>query len=81
LNLTNVSSAIIDEAKDPPMRTIKIDANKLFFITSPSFPFLYFPFIFLSFIPGSPLEAGQPLICDRRLSPVSGVIRCLRQLI
>ncbi len=41
LNLTNVSSAITDEAKDTPMRTIRIDANKLFFITSPSFPFLY----------------------------------------
>src|SRR5882724_5698115 len=36
-----VSSAITGEAKDPPMRTIRIDANKLFFITSPSFPFLY----------------------------------------
>jgi hypothetical protein len=46
LNLTNVSSAITDEAKDPPMRTIRIDANKLFFITSPSFPFLYFCFIY-----------------------------------
>jgi hypothetical protein len=54
LNLTNVSSAIIDEAKDPPMRAIKIDANKLFFITSPSF----LSFIFLSFIPVSPLTAG-----------------------
>jgi hypothetical protein len=29
LNLTNVSSAITDEAKDPTMRTIRIDANKL----------------------------------------------------
>ena len=27
LNLTNVSSAITDEAKDPPMRTIRIDAR------------------------------------------------------
>src|SRR5881227_3076626 len=34
LNLTSVSSAITDEAKDPPMRTITIDANKLFFITA-----------------------------------------------
>src|SRR5260370_39579593 len=42
LNLTNVSSAITDEAKDPPMRTIRIDANKLFFITSPSFPLFSF---------------------------------------
>src|SRR6478736_5167466 len=45
LNLTNVSSAITDEAKDPPMRTIRMDANRLFFITSPSFPFLYFRFL------------------------------------
>jgi hypothetical protein len=43
LNLTNVSSAITDEAKDPPMRTITINANKLFFITAP--PFFIFVFI------------------------------------
>ena len=42
LNLTNVSSAITDEAKDPPMRTIRIDANKLFFMTAPPFLFFYF---------------------------------------
>jgi hypothetical protein len=56
LNLTNESSAITDEAKDPPMMTVRIDANTLFFITS--FPFLYFPFILFSFILGSPVTAG-----------------------
>src|SRR4029077_13624188 len=40
LNLTNVSSAITDEAKDPPMTTIRIHPNKLFFITAPPFLFL-----------------------------------------
>jgi hypothetical protein len=36
-------ASITDEAKDPPMRTIRIDANKLFFITPP--PFFIFIFI------------------------------------
>src|SRR6266481_1959562 len=72
LNLTNVSSAITDEAKDPPMRTIRIDANKLFFITSPSFP-LY---------QARHLRRAHSLACDRRLScPVSGVVGCLCQLV
>ena len=41
-NLTNVSSAITDEAKNPPIRTIRIDANKFFFMTAPPFLFFYF---------------------------------------
>jgi hypothetical protein len=41
-NLTNVSSAITDEAKNPPRRIIKVDANKLFFMTAPPFLFFYF---------------------------------------
>src|SRR5437773_4012617 len=41
-NLTNVSSAITDEAKNPPIRTIRIDATKLFFMTAPPFLFFYF---------------------------------------
>jgi hypothetical protein len=74
LNLTNVSSAITDEAEDPPMRTIRIDANKLFFITSPSFPFLCTKARHLR-------RAHILLPCDHRLSPpVSGVIGCLCQL-
>ncbi len=31
-----------DEAKNPPIRTIRIDANKLFFMTAPPFLFFYF---------------------------------------
>jgi hypothetical protein len=31
LNLTNVSSAITDEAKDPPMRTITIKCEQTLF--------------------------------------------------
>src|SRR6266404_1283107 len=79
LNLTDVSSAITDEAKDPPMRTIRIDANKLFFITSPSFPFPYFPFLCTK---ARHLRQAHILLpCDHRLSPpVSGVIGCLCQL-
>jgi hypothetical protein len=32
-NFTNISSAITDEAKNPPTRAVRIDANKLFFMT------------------------------------------------
>src|SRR5205814_2216154 len=42
LNLTNVLSAITDEAKDPPMRTIRISANKLLFINHLHFLFYFF---------------------------------------
>src|SRR6478672_4264655 len=57
LKLTNVSSAITDEVKHPPMRTIRIHPNQLFFITTPPF----FIFIFGDDV-SKHLKAGNPVL-------------------
>jgi hypothetical protein len=54
-------------AKDPPMRTIRIDANKLFFIID------FLSFIFLFFIPGSPLRAGTFFLAATVVPHASGI--------